>query len=156
MEETVADPAGTDAIIAEVLGDRPDVVAVLDGARQASWAAAGGRRRELVRVRGGRRRGGAGEGGVATPGIVLGPVTAHDVATWPTHPAFDELDRAALAFAEQWVVDVAGMTDELVAPLRDALGDDGLSTFTNALMVIEQRMRLRQTWERLGLAGDRP
>ncbi|MEM8906049.1 MAG: hypothetical protein AAGA17_13955 [Actinomycetota bacterium] len=156
MEETVADPAGTDAIIAEVLGDRPDVVAVLDEARQASWAATDGRRLELVRVRVAQLLDCEAEWSVATPGIDLGPVTAHDVATWPTHPAFDELDRAALAFAEQWVVDVAGMTDELVAPLRDALGDDGLSTFTNALMVIEQRMRLRQTWERLGLAGDRP
>lgn len=62
----------------------------------------------------------------------------------------DEPDPAlavvAIAFTEQYLIDVAGMTDELVAPLREALGDRGLVDFVNALLVVEQRIRLQVAW----------
>lgn len=156
MSEPIVDPAGTDDVIATVLVDRPDVVAVLEEARQAAWAASDRRRLELARVRMAQLLGCGAELAASTPGVELDEVTADDVAGWPVSDLFDDVDRAALAYCEQWVVDVASMTDELVSPLRSALGDDGLATFTNAVMVIEQRMRLRQTWERLGLTGDTP
>jgi alkylhydroperoxidase family enzyme len=156
MSEPIIDPAGTDDVIATVLVDRPDVVAVLEEARQAAWAASDRRRLELARVRIAQLLGCGAELAASTPGVELDEVTADDVAGWPVSDLLDEVDRAALAYCEQWVVDVASMTDELVSPLRSALGDDGLATFTNAVMVIEQRMRLRQTWERLGLTGDTP
>lgn len=153
MSDVTPDPAGTDAVIDIVLADRPDAAATLEEARQAAWAAADPRLLELARLRIAQLLDCAAELGVVTPGADLGGLTASDVASWPTAAGFDERDRAALAYCEQWVIDVAGMTDDLVAPLRTALGDDGLSTFTNAMMVVEQRMRLRQTWERLGLTG---
>ena len=56
-----------------------------------------------------------------------------------------------VAFVDQWVADVDSISDELVAPLRDTLGDGGLQDLTHALLVMEQRIRLRLTWQRLGL-----
>ncbi len=156
MPEAIVDPAGTDRVIASVLADRPDVAAALEEARQAAWAAADRRRLELARIRIAQLLGCDSELAVSTPDVDLDGATASTVAGWPSAEGLDDLDRAVLAYCEQWVVDVASMTDDLVAPLRDALGDDGLSTFTNAVMVVEQRMRLRQTWERLGLIGDTP
>ncbi len=156
MSGTISDPAGTDHVIETVLVDRPDVVAVLEEARQAAWAATDRRRLELVRIRIAQLLGCDSELAGPTPDVDLGGISQAEVAGWPSAERLDAVDRAALAYCEQWVIDVSSMTDELVAPLRDALGDDGLSTFTNALMVIEQRMRLRQTWERLGLIGATP
>lgn len=62
-----------------------------------------------------------------------------------------DFERALLAFVEQWVIDVAAMTDELVAPLQDRLGDGGLQDLVHGLLVVEQRVRLRLAWEQLGL-----
>ncbi len=154
MSEPIADPAGTDLVIATVLDGRADVAEALEEARQAAWSATDRRRLELARIRIAQLLDCDSELMAVTPGVDLGAVTAADVAGWPSSDLLDEVDRAALAYCEQWVVDVASMTDELVAPLRAALGDDDLATFTNAVMVIEQRMRLRQTWDRLGLTGD--
>ena len=53
---------------------------------------------------------------------------------------------AVLTFVEQYLVDVASVTDDQVAPLREALGDQGLVDFLHALLVIEQRIRLELIW----------
>ena len=70
----------------------------------------------------------------------------------PLRPA----GAGCLAFCEQFVIDVANLDDALAAAVADELGADGLVDFTNALLVVEQRQRLRLAWERLGLApaGD--
>jgi alkylhydroperoxidase family enzyme len=72
-----------------------------------------------------------------------------DLPSWPTSPRIDSTLRACLAFTEQFVIDVATMDDALVDAVSDALGPDGLLNFTNALLVVEQRQRLRLAWERL-------
>lgn len=69
------------------------------------------------------------------------------VSRWPTTESFSPRDRAALAFTEQYVIDVASLTDDLAAELRHHLGDEGLVTFVNALLVIEQRMTLELTFD---------
>jgi alkylhydroperoxidase family enzyme len=66
---------------------------------------------------------------------------------WPASERFSPRDRAALAFAEQYVIDVASLTDVQAHELRAHLGDDGLATFVNALLVIEQRMTLELAFE---------
>ena len=60
-----------------------------------------------------------------------------------------DLAAAATAYVEQYLIDVAQMTDEQVAPLRVALGDDGLYDFAQAVLVVEQRMRLQLMWEQV-------
>lgn len=75
----------------------------------------------------------------------LSSMSAADLATlrrWPTSPVFDERQRAALEFTEQYLLDVAALDDAQVGALREHLGEQGLVDFVNALLVIEQRMAL--------------
>lgn len=72
---------------------------------------------------------------------------------WIDSPLFDELDRACLAYAEQFVVDANGIDRALAAPVADRLGDTGLVVFSVWLGVAESEERLRRL---LGLdPGDR-
>ena len=54
-----------------------------------------------------------------------------------------------MAFTEQFVIDVAGLDDATCAAVRDELGEQGLVDFVNALLVVEQRQRLRLVWAQL-------
>ena len=56
---------------------------------------------------------------------------------WPTHPGFDPATRACLGLAEQYVIDVHGITDEQVADVESHIGPDGVVTLTTALAVWE-------------------
>ncbi len=58
-----------------------------------------------------------------------------------------DLLAAALAFTDQYIFDVASVSDDQVTPLRDALGDQGLVDFLHALLVVEQRIRLSLIWD---------
>lgn len=55
------------------------------------------------------------------------------LAQWPTHPGFDAATRACLGLAEQFVIDVHGITDEQVAHVASHIGPDGVVTLTTAL-----------------------
>jgi alkylhydroperoxidase family enzyme len=149
-----ADATGTTAVIERVLAHLPDVVRALDAAHRAAWAAVEPRWMELCRLRAAQLIGCAAEAAARTPGSGLEADLADHVAQWPTHPAFLDADRDVLTWCEQFVIDVASMSDEQVEALRRHVGDDGVVNFTNALLVIEQRQRLRAMWERLGLTGD--
>jgi hypothetical protein len=90
--------------------------------------------------------------------MLLGaPVESHrlddaviaDLANWPLAERFGPTPRACLAFTEQYLIDVASMASALVDDVRSALGDGGLLDFVNALLVVEQRLRLTLAWERL-------
>lgn len=61
----------------------------------------------------------------------------------------DPVERAALTFTEQYTLDVASVTDDQVEALRAGLDDQGLVDFLNALLVVEQRMRLEMVWEQV-------
>ena len=58
------------------------------------------------------------------------------------------IESALRVFAEKGL-DVASIDDDTVAAVRDHLGDEGLANFVNALLVVEQRIRLRLVWDRL-------
>ena len=47
------------------------------------------------------------------------------------------------------MIDVASLDDATAGAVRDELGEEGLVDFVNALLVVEQRQRLRLIWERL-------
>jgi alkylhydroperoxidase family enzyme len=69
------------------------------------------------------------------------------LSAWSTSEAFTARERAALDFTEQYVVDVASMSNDQADALREHLGDEGLVSFVNALLVIEQRMTLELAFE---------
>jgi alkylhydroperoxidase family enzyme len=56
---------------------------------------------------------------------------------WPTDPLFTPTDRAALALAEQFVMDCHGVSDAQVAEVREALGDQRTVGFLIALALFD-------------------
>lgn len=84
-----------------------------------------------------------------TPGVDIDDAVVSELPKWPTSPAFNDTERAVLAFTEQFVTDVASLDDDSAANVRKYLGDEGLNDFTKALLVVEQRIRLRLVWGQL-------
>jgi alkylhydroperoxidase family enzyme len=91
--------------------------------------------------------GSASEVAARTPDSGVEEELLRALAAWPTDPRFDPLERACLAFTEHFVMDVASLDDDTVAAVRAHLGDDGTQTFVSALLVVEQRIRLRLAWD---------
>ena len=79
----------------------------------------------------------------------LDEATVADLSRWPTSPQFGTRERACLAFVEQWIIDVASVSDEQAAAVAEVLGPDQLAGFAAAVLVLEQRQRLRLAWSRL-------
>src|SRR5579859_3108170 len=52
-----------------------------------------------------------------------------ELPTWPASPRFTDAERAALALAEQFVIDANGVTDAQVAAVTDHLGPNGCYAF---------------------------
>jgi hypothetical protein len=119
---------GTDAVLAAVLGPKPEL---LIGATDVHLAARAAVDPAVLNVC---------EARVAT---LLG---MDEVASSRQHTAAQE---ACLAFTDQFVIDVSAMTDELVAAVAAQLGPDGLVNFVNALLVVEQRLRAQLMFGRL-------
>ncbi len=59
------------------------------------------------------------------------------LAQWPTHDGFDAVAKACLRLAEQYVIDVHGITDAQVTELEGHIGPDGVITLTTALAAWE-------------------
>jgi alkylhydroperoxidase family enzyme len=145
-------PSGTAAVLDAVLSDRPAIAAHLAEIERAAWSVVDPVLLELCRVRIAMLLGCADEAQARAEAAVaagLDESVLADLASWPTSSRFGPRERACLAFCEQFVIDVAGLSDELVSAVAEHLGPQGLTDFTAALLVVEQRQRLRLAWERL-------
>jgi alkylhydroperoxidase family enzyme len=143
----------TDAVIDRVLGTgvvgHADVRSDMQAAHAAAWTATAPRLLELCRVRIATMLGSDAEARARSADTGVAPELLDAIAEWPTDPRFGEIDRACLAFTEHYVIDVASVSDDTAAAVRDHLGDAGLQNFVSALLVVEQRIRLRSIWDRL-------
>jgi alkylhydroperoxidase family enzyme len=68
--------------------------------------------------------------------------------SWPKSPLFTERERACLAFAEQFVLDVSAVTAEQRAELAAALGG-GTAAFVQTLYAIDFELRVRAAFTQL-------
>jgi alkylhydroperoxidase family enzyme len=75
------------------------------------------------------------------------------LAQWPTSPLFSDAHRAALAFAEQFVIDVAGIGSELRDAVIDHVAISGLVALCEALALYDGFCRFRVI---LGVEPDPP
>ena len=145
-----------------VPGEHAEVHETLVSAWDEAWQATDPYVLELCRVRIAMLLGSADEADPAartpaavaarTPAAVAAALhepTVAALASWTTDPRFRPVDRACLAFTEQYVVDVANLDDATVGHVRDHLGETGLQDFLCALFVVEQRVRLRLAWDAL-------
>lgn len=147
----------TGDVLAAVLRDHPAVADHLAEAHDAVWQVVDPVLLELCRLRIAALLGCAVEQTTRTPAAVqagLQEVTVADLSRWPTSPLFGPRERACLALCEQFVMDVAGLPDELAQDVTDHLGAAGLADLVTALLVVEQRQRLRLAWEALAVPGS--
>ena len=112
---------------------RPDAAHALDEALEQAYAADPDGLLDLCRAR------------VRT--LLGGSLDSDDprlrsVSGYATSDLFSDTERLAIEFAEQYVLDVANMPDELVAALRDRLGTEGVYAFAMGLYAIDQAERL--------------
>lgn len=148
----VTAPLTTSALIDTVLAGTPDVARQLAAADVAAWDAVDPVLLELCRLRVAMLLGCEAELQVRTPAASaagLDEATIAELSRWPTSDRFGARERACLAFCEQFVIDVAGLDDDLAFGVSQHLGPQGLADFTAAMLVVEQRQRLRLAWERL-------
>ncbi len=148
MGEALATAAVIDRVLAGRVGG-PDVAAELHAAHDAAWATCDPALLELTRLRVAMLLGNDAELAVRTPGAGVDEATVAELSLWPTSPRFGERERACLTLVEQWLIDVANVSDEQCAAVAEHLGPQGLADYASAILVIEQRQRLRLVWQRL-------
>jgi alkylhydroperoxidase family enzyme len=145
-------PRPTADVLDAMLTRHADVRDALADAWVAAWTSVDPVLLELCRLRMAMLLDCADELAARTPAAVaagLDEAMVAALAAWPYDARFGRRERACLAFTEQFVIDVAGLDDATAFAVRDELGEDGLADFVNALLVVEQRQRLRLTWARL-------
>jgi hypothetical protein len=121
----------TDDLLDVLLADRPTVHVALHELREAARDTADCGLLDLCRSR------------IA---LLIGLDSA-----WSPRSLTDR-ERVCIDLTEQFVLDVAGITDGQVAAVVEQLGDDGAVEFVYALLAVEQRLRMQAMWSRLGLA----
>ena len=143
---------GDQALLSRVLAEQPDVADSLDALYEAAWSLVDPVLLESCRLRIATLLGCEYERELRTDAAIaagLDEATIVDLPAWPTSERFGRRERACLAFCEQFVIDVAGMDDELAFAVSDELGPQAFRDFVGALLVVEQRQRLRLAYERL-------
>lgn len=122
---------GSDAILEKHLAAHPDVLEQLNLARDAAWQVVDNRLLELCeqRIR-----------------EILGVAESTQLANWYGDSSLSSAEKACLAFTEEYMIDVASLTDATAAAVCRALGDQAMVDFVSALLVIEQRQRIALTW----------
>lgn len=68
-----------------------------------------------------------------------------ELARWPSSAAFTPHQRACLAFAEQFAIDVHGLGDEQAATVAAGFGPAGFVAFVMALGLYDGLIGLRRT-----------
>lgn len=139
-------------VLTSILGGQPEVLANLTASWHHAWTATDPYVLELCRLRIAMLLGCSAEFVSRTPIAEQAGLTESTIgalARWTTDSAFRPVDRACLGFTEQYVIDVSNLDEETVGAVSHHLGEAGLQDFLSALLVVEQRQRLRLAWERL-------
>jgi alkylhydroperoxidase family enzyme len=134
----------TTEIIEVVLGDQPNVIAALNDAHSAARAAVDSETLELCRLRVAMLLGNTDELATELPDDLVAAIPL-----WPSSTRLTSAQRACLGFTEEFVIDVASLSDATAQAVVSELGDQGYADFVNALLVFEQRQRMRLAWQRL-------
>lgn len=124
-------PMVADVILEKHLAAHPGVLEQLNLARDAAWTVVDNRLLGLCeqRIR-----------------EILGVADSAQLANWHADASLSATERACLAFTEEYMIDVANLSDESAAAVRTVLGDQAMVDFVSALLVVEQRQRIALTW----------
>jgi alkylhydroperoxidase family enzyme len=101
---------------------------------------------ELCRLRVAHLLGDAGAGDERTPKAAaagLDGAKVAELAQWPTSPRFDATERAALSYAETYVIDAHAVTEQQCAELNAVLTEPEVTTLITAVAVFDAMSRFR-------------
>ena len=142
----MADAAGVTSTVDDVLGLRAEAKQAFD----VLWAGLydparlDPRLTELCRLRVAQLVRADAELAHRVPAAVTAGLDEADVAAlsaWPTSDRFGPAERAALAYAELFVMDPGSITDELAAEVLQQLGPGGAAALSIALATFDARAR---------------
>lgn len=127
--------------------ESPEVLEALQVACASVRAATDASRLELCRLRIAQLLGVEAEASAPAWGSVApGKIAA--LGQWPTSDAFDEYDRAALALAEQFVIDVGGVATGPLGPSAAVLGAE-VGPLVQGLYLLDVGQRVQVVLGRL-------
>jgi alkylhydroperoxidase family enzyme len=135
--------------IAAVRNYTPGVHAALEQLAGKSFAAVDPVTWELVRLRIAMLTGNRAELARRTAGISLGEDRIAALPQWPKSPLYSAAERACLEFTEQYVIDVAGMTDDIVAGLLAHYDSPAIFALVHAIYAIDGAQRTQLVLERI-------
>ncbi len=143
----MASATGEPAFLASDLEERlarfaPEVRDVITNLHSELWQALDPEVLELCRLRIASLQGDDREAARPAPGAPVAPEKAAAIGDWPDSPLFSERERACLAFTEQFVGDVAGVTQGDIDALLEHFSPGEVQAFTSALLALDQHQRL--------------
>jgi len=116
------------------------------GLHRESWAAVDPVILELCRLRIAMLLGDQEEQARRSPGATAAgfdEAKAGELARWADSPRFSAAERACLAFAEQFVVQVSGMTEADTGAVLEHLSPAQLYGLATAILALDGHQRLR-------------
>ena len=103
----------------------------------------------LVRLRMGVLLGKPAELDLAAAAGILSSEKIASLPQWPKSPLFSDAERACLDYAEQYVIDVSGMTEEHSQALLRHFTVAEIFAFAHAVYLIDASQRSRLVLERV-------
>ena len=131
----------------EVLGERAGVKKELANIHDLAWDVVGKELLSLCKLRVAMILGCDEE--VASAKQYLDPSKADAITQWSSSKIFTDVEKSCLRFSEEFIIDVSSIPDESANAVSEHLGEEGFVTFVNALLVVEQRIRLLLVWRKL-------
>ena len=130
--------SSTDAFFREVLDDRTSVASQLEEIHGLAWEVMDSALLDLCRLR------------VAMLLHCDSELeVSNSLSVWSSSSLFSESEKACLRFTEEFIIDVSSIPDSSAFAVRECLGEEGFVNFVNALLVVEQRIRLQIVWRKI-------
>tara|TARA_B110000014_G_C20071406_1_gene558805 strand:+ start:456 stop:899 length:444 start_codon:yes stop_codon:yes gene_type:complete len=139
--------SSTDVFFREVLGDRARVADQLAKIHVLAWEVVDPALLDLCRLRMAMLLGCESELEISHSDLDSEKVES--LSQWSSSNSFNECEKSCLRFTEEFIVDVSSIPDSSAFAVRDHLGEEGFVNFVNALLVVEQRIRLQVVWRKI-------
>ena len=136
-----------DAFFREVLDDRTSVANQLEEIHGLAWEVMDSALLDLCRLRVAMLLHCDSELEVSNSDLDSEKIAS--LSVWSSSSLFSECEKSCLRFTEEFIVDVSQIPDSSAFAVRDHLGEEGFVNFVNALLVIEQRIRLQLVWMKI-------
>jgi alkylhydroperoxidase family enzyme len=127
----------------------PGVHAALSHLASQAFAAIDPQTWELVRLRVAMLTRNPRELARRWPDIALSEEKIAALPQWPKSPLYSAAERACLEFTEQYVIDVAGMTDDMVNNLLKHYDSSAIFALVHAIYAIDGAQRTQLVLDRL-------